>query len=351
MAGFFGLFDYTKEGPGVYANEPPKGPFKTFLSILGRKFWKIITINMMYVVFSLPVFIAAILIGPQIISGFLPDSFIEVIEKIFSGAIIPEISGDVSQTVSSLVSSGVSGSAEAAPQLDPGGVLALLFYVISFSMIGLQLFVLGPVHAGISYLFRNYSREEHAFVWGDFIEHLKKNWKQSLITSIIGILTVFVLSINFSFYSKGTFITNTFAKGLLTGSVVVILLIFTMMQMYIYPMMITFKLTLKQIYKNSLLLTMARLPLNIGIMLLSLLITTFIPFVLVSVGGLGLVIGIFYYILLAFGLNLLLTNFFVYRQLKKYMIDPMVDKSSEESIDESVGNNDSDDSDANDDGV
>jgi hypothetical protein len=48
MAGFFGLFDYNKEGPGVYLNEPPKGPFKTFFTVLGRKFWKIITVNIMY---------------------------------------------------------------------------------------------------------------------------------------------------------------------------------------------------------------------------------------------------------------------------------------------------------------
>lgn len=31
MAGFFGLFDYTKEGPGVPKDAPPKARFIIFL--------------------------------------------------------------------------------------------------------------------------------------------------------------------------------------------------------------------------------------------------------------------------------------------------------------------------------
>ena len=59
MAGLFGLFDYTKEGKGVYPDEPPKGPVSTFFSVLGRKFWKICTINLMYVILSLPALVLA----------------------------------------------------------------------------------------------------------------------------------------------------------------------------------------------------------------------------------------------------------------------------------------------------
>ncbi|MDD2393654.1 MAG: DUF624 domain-containing protein [Eubacteriales bacterium] len=332
MAGFFGLFDYNKEGPGVYLNEPPKGPFKTFFSILGRKFWKVISVNMMYVVFSLPVLLVAWLAGSQIFPSIFSGLTLDNLEKLLTETSIAEsvsnVSQAVSQSVSSIASSGISGSEEAVVQLTPKETAAILFsqinIVFSFALVGLQLLVLGPVHAGITYIFRNYSREEHAFIWGDFKEHLKKNWKQSLLTSLISFLAVIILSTNFVFYSKGDMVNNTFLKGILTGAVAVIFIVFTMMQMYIYPMMITFKLTLKQLYKNSVLLTMARLPWNIGIMLLSILITTALPIAFLFFGGsLGIILGIFYYFFLAFGLNMMLTNFFVYRQLKKYMIDPM----------------------------
>ena len=42
MAGFFGLFDYTKEGPGVPKDAPPKSRFVIFFEVFARKFWNII---------------------------------------------------------------------------------------------------------------------------------------------------------------------------------------------------------------------------------------------------------------------------------------------------------------------
>jgi uncharacterized membrane protein YesL len=334
MAGFFGLFDYNKEGPGVYLNEPPKGPFKTFFAVLGRKFWKIITVNMMYVIFSVPVLIFAWLIGSQIFPSVLPVLNLETLEKFFSAGISSVSGSGISQAASSAASqaagssiSQVSGAVSEAVVLSPKETAAILFsqinLVLSFALIGLQLIVLGPVHAGITYIFRNYSREEHAFIWGDFIEHLKKNWKQSVVTSLIGLLAVIIVSVNFTFYTDSSVISNGFLKGILSGAVIVISLVFTIMQMYIYPMMVTFKLTLKQLYKNSALLTMAKLPQNVGILLVSLIIILVIPMALIMfIGGLGIVLGIFYYFFIGFGLNLMVTNFFVYRQLKKYMIDP-----------------------------
>ncbi|MHB1453545.1 MAG: YesL family protein [Saccharofermentanales bacterium] len=333
MAGFFGLFDYNKEGPGVYLNEPPKGPFKTFFAVLGRKFWKVITVNMMYVMFSIPVLIFAWLVGSQIFPAILPILSLESLEKFFTAGISSSTSGAVSQAASSVSqaisnsASQVSGAVSEVVTLSPKETAAILFsqinMVLSFSLIGLQLIVLGPVHAGITYIFRNYAREEHAFIWGDFREHLMKNWKQSSVTGLLGLLAVIVVSVNFSFYTDNSVISNGFLKGILTGAVIVISLVFTIMQMYIYPMMVTFKLTLKQLYKNSALLTMAKLPQNIGILLISLIIILVIPMALITfIGGLGIVLGIFYYFFIGFGLNLMVTNFFVYRQLRKYMIEP-----------------------------
>ena len=55
MAGFFGLFDYTKEGPGVSKNGPKKRPFVVFFEIYGRKFWNLISAGLWYLLVSLPV--------------------------------------------------------------------------------------------------------------------------------------------------------------------------------------------------------------------------------------------------------------------------------------------------------
>lgn len=54
MAGFFGLFDYTKEGPGVSKNGPKKRPFVVFFEIYGRKFWNLISAGLWYLLVNLP---------------------------------------------------------------------------------------------------------------------------------------------------------------------------------------------------------------------------------------------------------------------------------------------------------
>ena len=55
MAGFFGLFNYDKEGPGVEKNGPKKKTFIVFFETFFRNVWKFITINFVYCLLSAPV--------------------------------------------------------------------------------------------------------------------------------------------------------------------------------------------------------------------------------------------------------------------------------------------------------
>lgn len=330
MGGFFGLFDYNKEGPGVYLNEPPKGPAKTFFSILGRKFWKIVTVNMMYILFSLPVILIALLVGTYIFPTLIPLLQLDSLTKLLTPEGVSAAVATVTQAASQAASQ-AAGQAKEVVTLTPKETAAILILqfnlVLSMALIGIQLVVCGPVQAGVTYILRNYSREEHAFIWGDFKDHAKRNWKQSTLTSLIGLAVFIILSVNYTFYSNSQLTKNTFLNGALTGIVIVLFFLFTMMQMYIYPMMVTFKLNLKQLYKNALLLTLAKLPQNIGIFLLTLIITLVIPLAAVLfLSSIGFLFCLVYYVFVAFGLNLLITNFFTYRQLKKYMIDPILEE-------------------------
>ena len=47
MAGFFGLFDYTKTGPGILKNAPPKPRVIVFFEVYFRKFWHLIKLNIL----------------------------------------------------------------------------------------------------------------------------------------------------------------------------------------------------------------------------------------------------------------------------------------------------------------
>lgn len=55
MAGFFGLFNYEKEGPGIDKNAPKKRAFIVFFEIYGRKFWQLFYANLLFLLSNLVV--------------------------------------------------------------------------------------------------------------------------------------------------------------------------------------------------------------------------------------------------------------------------------------------------------
>jgi hypothetical protein len=205
MAGFFGLFDYNKPGPGVPKDAPPKSPFIVFFQILQRKFWNFIKVNMMFFVFNLPAVILGMLAMLFLFPNILPDAMSD-----------PEIL--LNDTI--------------------------LKFILLTIMMCLPMVTVGPAQAGFTYIMRNYSREEHAFLWGDFKDTAIKNMKQSLIVGTINFLATFLMLFSIrAYYALITQAQIPQIVGLIGISVMgVMFLLFACMSMYIYPVMITFDL-------------------------------------------------------------------------------------------------------------
>ncbi|NLZ55972.1 MAG: YesL family protein [Clostridiaceae bacterium] len=312
MARLFG-YHYAKEGPGVDPNEPPKGPIATFFVVLGRKFWKIITINLMYIIGNLPMLVVSFFATGLLFIGWLFPSFSpELIRQMLS---FPE---------------------ESMQGMNPEEleqVMATLFLylnvVISFTLTGMGWIVVGPSQAGLTYIMRNYAREEHAFLWMDFRDTFKANWKQSTVHSLLSLLMVFLIMFSSYFYrfhmSEGTF------AFILQGMLLVVALIATFMQLYAYQMMITIDLPMRGVWKNSLLFSIFRLPFNLIIVILELVILAVIPMLLLLYLQPGPLIVFFYYLFFAFGINLLMVNTFTNRQIMRFIITPMKEREAEEA--------------------
>lgn len=97
MAGFFGMFDYSKPGKGVDKNGPQKKRFFLFFELYFRKFSKMILLNLMFLAFCIPI----ITIGPATVAMmkvlkdmsiekpvFLWSDFIEAFKKNFVQGLI-----------------------------------------------------------------------------------------------------------------------------------------------------------------------------------------------------------------------------------------------------------------------
>ena len=117
---------------------------------------------------------------------------------------------------------------------------------------------MGSFIAGLTFVLRNWARQEHAFLVSDFFEHTKKNWKQGLVLSIINTVFLYAILNAALFYVK----TGISLMAVLILFIVTMALWF-ITNFYTYTMMVTFKMSVMQIIKNSFLLVLAKLPQNL----------------------------------------------------------------------------------------
>jgi len=71
MGGFFGFFDYSKPGKGVPENAPPEKSAIVFYKVFFRKFWKLVQVNLLYVLAVIPCFVVLFFLGSIVLSPLL----------------------------------------------------------------------------------------------------------------------------------------------------------------------------------------------------------------------------------------------------------------------------------------
>lgn len=110
----------------------------------------------------------------------------------------------------------------------------------------------GPATAAMTKVVRNFSQERPVFILHDFMDAFKKNFKQGLFMGIIDVLFVAAFIVGIPMYKywaeQNSMIYIPYAICL--GCVVM----FVMMHFYIYLMICSTNLSMKQILKNSLFL-------------------------------------------------------------------------------------------------
>ena len=227
MAGFFGMRNWDRPGPGVEKDAPkPRGFFQFFI-LFGRKFWKFMGLNMLYILLSLP----------QIIILYFIFGY-------FAATVVSESLGKFSESELSWAAN------------------AIIFCFIS---IWVMLCGTGPTSAGFTYILRNYSEEQHAWVWSDFKDKTKKNFFQGLVVFIIDILVLLLAGVAFWFY--GHFIGGLIGI-FLQAFMFICFCVYIMMHWYIYPLMIGYEVKTYHLFTNSFVIIMATLPSNFGMLIL-----------------------------------------------------------------------------------
>lgn len=262
--GFFG--GYENSGPGVSKNPENKTAVARFFGIYVRRFWKLMTLNLMYFIFFIP---------PLIMLNIV---FSETLSK------------------------GVKTVGACA--------LGLLF-----------LLTVGPATAGFTKVIRNYSQERNAFIWSDFVKAFKQNYVQALIMGIID--SIFAVGFAVAIISYNEWAQQNTAIYIPFVIALSCMLMFIMMHFYIYLLIVSTNLSLKNILKNSFLL--------VGVSLKKCIFMLFITFVIAGLIAFLYPYSFFVIPFLPLSFLCLLICFNCYPVIREYVIDPYYDERGEEN--------------------
>lgn len=252
-----------------------------FFQVLGRKFWKLVSMNLIFVVFNIPSIIISFLLSGYVINAFSP-----LIES-------------------------------------PDDIIVVLFvYGFPFMMFMMVIpaITTGPAQAGLTYLLRCFSYEVPTFYWSDFKDKMKENLKQGIAVCLINLAATVLLIIDFYIYGQIAGSGSGFILPIANGLLIIVFLLFLMMNMYIYPMMVTYELKLKHLYKNAFLFSIGKFLPNLGVLLICFLLVMG-PMAAVMFTGSTLVLGIvyIYYLILGFTLPGLVMNFIINPVIDRYL--------------------------------
>ena len=185
-------------------------------------------------------------------------------------------------------------------------LLNMLYVLFCFPIV-----TIGPATAGLTKVLRNYAREEHAFLWGDFFEAFKKNFKQAFLYSLFEGIVITFLILDLLMVSN---VTNQVMVVLSLAAIFLTITVIAFMHYYIYNMMVTFRLSFKQLLKNAFIFCWAGFWRN-------LFTTVIIIGVTIATIYLNIIGVLFVLMFLYFSFCGFLINFMVNPLIKKYMID------------------------------
>ena len=313
------LFDIARDGKGIGKKEPLKeSGLKRFFVTYKDNMGKLLTVNILFVLGNFPLFfLVTVLSGYTRIPAFLPAS--DLYQNL-GGIFMIEPASPSQMAIYAL--EGLQN------QVLVNTTLTYVFVGISV----LFLFTFGLVNVGTAYVLRNLAKGDPVFVWSDFIYAIKRNWKQALPFGIIdGLINVLLLFNIYTTVSGADFATSV----MFWGNLILIVLYF-FMRCYIYVQMVTFKLTVFKIIKNSLIFAMLGLKRNILALLGAVLLILFEIAFVFGVGGLLLSLGVALPLTLMFSTMAYMKVYASYFKIKEIMIDPYVDEDdpSDETVDE-----------------
>ena len=312
----FGFFDYNRDNRPDAVEEDTTPTLGRYFKVLGRRFWKLITLNLMMLPLILPVLICFYL-------------YISMQQTPVSGEVLfPQLLGAsaVGGTPTTTLLFDLFGAQQNVPIFTTGTYIGMgiciAFLVITF----------GWQNVGAAYIVRNMVRGEPVFIWSDYFYAIKRNLKEGFFLGLIDAAILFVLGFDISyFWGRG----GTFTLDVGFFLTIALIVIYFLMRFYLYLLLVTFDLSIFKILKNALIFSMLGFKRNImGVLGIALITGVHILLLLLLIStplsGLPIILPFLWYMAAV----TFTSAYAAYPIIDRYMIAPYINQ--EEAVEEAV---------------
>ena len=316
------IFSWNRDGKGVYEEEDRTPTLKFFFKLLWRKLSNLITLNLVMLV---PVLMAVAAVWIYFSGPTTP----------FMDSVAFAPLAGVNQVAMDPVSAIELGSQIQTYQLP----VYLGMRLIPVVILGVLVVLLnGWWSVGGTYVARGLFRGEATFVFSDFFYAIRRNLKQGFLFGILDAAVMLVLIFDFVFFYQRN--TN-YWQSVGFYAIVVLSILYLLMRTYIYPMMVTFDLSIRKLIKNAFIFAAVGIKRNLmlvlGVALILALHSAMILFLVPLGAGVVLIFPFFY----LFSFLTFMGMYAVYPVIDRYMIRPY-DSGTDGDGEDGDGGNDGD---------
>ena len=296
--------------PDAVAEDTTPG-IKRYFKLLGRRFWQLVSLNLMMLFQVLPLLL---IVYMWVTLDKTPTASTQIFAPLYGASLI-------GATTEGTLLLDLFGAQVMIPVFTPTAYILMgisaLFLLVTF----------GWQNVGATYVLRSMVRGDPVFLWQDYFYAIRRNLKQGFLLGLLDAAVIFLLVTDYAFFYARL---GTFWMDFMFYAICAMAILYFFMRFYLYLMLITFDLSIRKLLKNALIFTTLGIKRNLLATLWILLITALnvsLIIVLMPSIVIPLVLPFLYY--LAF--TAFTSAYAAYPVIERYMITPYQKNEEEES--------------------
>lgn len=301
-----------KPGKGVTKKQvefDKKLGFGFFFRLLKMRLGKFSASNLIFALCNIVIFVA--LIG---LTGMLDGETSTAANPLYA-QISAIAKNDSGPTIASLMS--VYGASTSLR------VISEASRILMYSIV-LLVFTFGISTIGLVYNMRNVCTGEHVDTWHDYFYAIKKNFKQGIVIGILDVLIIFLLIYDIIAY--GVEANNEFIFLVFYYASILFAVLYYIMRFYIYIQLVTCKMSIGKMIKNSFLLTALGIKRNFAGLIGAIVFVILFMYAYIILPQFSIILLCMF----AFSFLTYIGVYCAYPVVKRYVIDPYYEDHPDE---------------------